>query len=402
MNSISRKKFLALFGCSLILTIAYMSLSSWGLAVPFLSETFQLNTIMIQLGNAALIAGYAVGSFVEGRLLKSWGWKKTFLFAMALFLAGSVSIPFVTSYPLIVFLRFIMGFGLIVNVTTFLVSGWFSLSSRGLAVGVLLGCIGLGTALGGFVTGALSALFSWQNIFLILAALTLIGVIAFLLLVKDPPRQNTSTATVSGQSFQGSIYKQPALWLFALSLLFVFFNVYGLYAYLASYMQTLGYSVAEIGLIVLFNGLIAVASTPFGGLLSDWLVKKTGNVVRARAYAIAFSGAAVGVVGCLLIPLLAPLNIGFAILTAIISGWGCPAANSPILSLPSDIFGSEAAGAANGMVILIAGIGGILSPILVPAIAQATSWTVGWVVTAAAAFVCMVLSLLLPRVRIKN
>ena len=113
MNRISSKKFLALFGCSFVLTIAYMSLSSWGLAIPSLSETFQLNDIMIQLGNAALIAGYAVGSFVEGRLLLRWGWRKTFLFAMCLFLAGSLLIPFVTSYPVIVFLRFLMGFGIL-------------------------------------------------------------------------------------------------------------------------------------------------------------------------------------------------------------------------------------------------------------------------------------------------
>ena len=89
-------------------------------------------------------------------------------------------------------------------------------------------------------------------------------------------------------------------------------------------------------------------------------------------------------------------------LTALISGWGCPAANSPILSLPSDIFGSEAAGAANGMVILVAGIGGILSPILVPYIAEATNWTVGWIITAAAAFACMIISLILPRIRVRN
>ena len=330
------------------------------------------------------------------------GLEEDLFFAMALFLIGSILIPFVESYPIIIVLRFLMGFGLIVNITTFIVSGWFPLAQRGLAVGVLLGCIGLGTALGGFVTGALTELFSWQNIFLILAAVTIAGMVIFLLIVGNPPRQDKTDADPKGRAFRGDIYKQPALWLFALSLLFVFFNVYGLYAYLASYMQTLGYSVAETGLIVLFNGLVAVASTPFGGYLSDWLVKKTGNVVRARAYAIAFSGALVGVVGCLLIPLLAPISIGFAILTALISGWGCPAANSPILSLPSDIFGSEAAGAANGMVILVAGIGGILSPILVPYIAEATNWTVGWIITAAAAFACMIISLILPRIRVRN
>lgn len=35
-------------------------------------------------GNAALMAGYAIGSFLEGRMLMRFGWRKTFLFAMGL------------------------------------------------------------------------------------------------------------------------------------------------------------------------------------------------------------------------------------------------------------------------------------------------------------------------------
>lgn len=35
-------------------------------------------------GNAALMAGYAIDSFLEGRMLMRFGWRKTFLFAMGL------------------------------------------------------------------------------------------------------------------------------------------------------------------------------------------------------------------------------------------------------------------------------------------------------------------------------
>ena len=35
-------------------------------------------------GNAALMAGYAIGSFLEGCMLMRFGWRKTFLFAMGL------------------------------------------------------------------------------------------------------------------------------------------------------------------------------------------------------------------------------------------------------------------------------------------------------------------------------
>jgi MFS family permease len=399
------KPKMVLAGCCLMLTIAYMSLAAWGIAVPALAETFKLSETMIQLGNAALIGGYAVGSFVEGRMFVSFGFKKTSFFAIGLFIIASILIPYIKNYPIILCLRFAMGFGLIVNITTTIVSSWFPIKQRGLAVGILLGCIGLGSAFGGIVTGVLSSMLGWQEIFLSLAAITIVGFILFQLTVKEPPVQVDETPNQPAEETPDtgiSIYRQPVLWLFALMLLFVFFNVYGLYAYLAIYMQTEGYTVMQAGLLVFFNGFIAVASTPVGGLISDRLVKKVNNVLKARVYTIAFAAAAVGFLGCILIPVLAPLGFGGAILVSLISGWGCPAANSPILLLPTDLLGKRAAGTGIGIIILIAGIGGIVSPILVPFIAESAGWTTGWFITAAAALGCMIISLLIPKVKVRT
>jgi MFS family permease len=399
------KKKTVLIGCCLILTIAYMSLAAWGVAIPALAEAFRLSETMIQLGNAALIAGYAVGSFVEGRMLVSFGFRKTSFFAMGLFIVASILIPCIKNYPLILFLRFLMGFGLIVNITTTMVSSWFPLKQRGLAVGVLLGCIGLGSAFGGIVTGVLSSVLRWQEIFLLLAVITIVGFILFQLMIKEPPDQVSKTNRQSAEETPDtgiSIYRQPVLWFFALMLLFVFFNVYGLYAYLAIYMHTQGYTVMQAGLLVFFNGFIAVVSTPIGGLISDHLVQKGNSVLKARVYTIAFAAAAVGFLGCILIPFLAPLGLGGAILVSLISGWGCPAANSPILLLPTDLLGKRAAGTGIGIIILIAGIGGIVSPILVPFIAESAGWTVGWLITALSALGCMLISLLIPKVKVRT
>lgn len=401
MTASVSKKYSVLFGCSLMLTIAYMALSSWSAAVPELSSTFNLSNTMVQVGNGALIAGYAVGSFIEGKMLNSIGWKKTFIMAMSLFILGSVLIPFVTNYGVIILLRFLMGFGLIVNITCALVGGWFPTRQRGLAVGILVGCIGLGSAMGGYLTGILNPMVGWKNTFLLLAAITVGGVIIFLLTVKSPPEKLeddfSSAGGVKEPEFKGNIYAQPALWLFALALMCVFFNVYGMYAFLANYMHSIGYSAQEVSLIVLFNGLIAIVSTPVGGWVSDRLIAKTGNVLKSRAYSVAFVGALVGTLGCLLTPFLAPMGFGAAILGAVIAGWGCPATNSPILSLPSDIFGSKAAGPANGVVILIAGIGGVVSPVLVAQLADTIGWAAGWFSIAAASAVCFIISLILPR-----
>jgi MFS family permease len=387
-----------------MLTITYMSLSAWSIAVPALAETFQLGNILIQLGNAALIAGYAVGSFVEGKMLISLGFRKTSFFAMGLFIVSSVLIPFIQSYPLILAFRFAMGFGLIVNITTTVVSGWFPLKERGLATGVLLGCIGLGSAFGGIVTGALTFLFGWREIFLILAGVTTAGFVVFLVMVKPPPREpaEMESSTAMDPDTGISIYRQPVLWLFAFILLCMFFNIYGMYAYLGMYMREEGYGVMQAGIFVFCNGFMAVISTPAGGLISDRIMRKTGNVLKARVYTIAFPATLAGFVGCALIPFLAPLGFWAAILVSLFSGWGCPAANSPVLLLPVDLLGKRAAGTGIGIIILIAGIGGIVSPILVPFVAALTDWATGWMITAFSALVCVVIALIIPKVKVRK
>ncbi len=60
-------------------------------------------------------------------------------------------------------------------------------------------------------------------------------------------------------------------------------------------------------------------------------------------------------------------------------------------------FGAKAAGEAIGLVLLIAGAGGIISPILVTWLASTYGWYVGWYVTAAAAGLGFIISMILPR-----
>ncbi|MGI8312266.1 hypothetical protein [Saccharopolyspora hattusasensis] len=100
-------------------------------------------------------------------------------------------------------------------------------------------------------------------------------------------------------------------------------------------------------------------------------------------------------VGCALVPHVAPLGLGAAVLIALVAGWGTPATNGPGLSLPSDLFGSAAAGPGVGLVLLVAGAGGIISPILAPYIASVSNWTVGWYVTADATLVGLLINLVL-------
>ena len=97
----AKGKYAALIGCTLMLTIVYMSLTSWSVAVNELSKTFDLSAPLIQAGTSMQIAGYVIGGFIEGKLIGRFGWRKVFTVVIVAFIIASALIPIVNNYYII-------------------------------------------------------------------------------------------------------------------------------------------------------------------------------------------------------------------------------------------------------------------------------------------------------------
>lgn len=394
----ARGKYAALIGCTLMLTIVYMSLTSWSVAVNELATTFDLSTPLIQAGSSMLIAGYVIGGFIEGKLIGKYGWRKVFTVVIIAFIIASILIPIVTNYYIILLLRFVQGCGCMVGLTSHVVSSWFPTKQRGLALGILLGAIGLGSAFGGYIGGILTPMVGWKTTFWIISAVSIIGAIIFYIMVRVAPplEEEAEVEPETIEENQKNLLKEPALWLLGLSTLCCFFNCYGMYAFLPQYLYTLDYAAGDVAKIVFLNGFIAVISTPLVGWISDKRVPKHG-ALKARTWANIWPALFVGLVGCVLMPHLAPVSIAAAFIVSLIAGWGVPATNGPGLSLPADLFGSAASGPGVGLVLLVAGAGGIIAPIFVPWLAAQTSWTVGWYITALPCLIGMLINMYLSK-----
>lgn len=394
----ARGKYAALIGCTLMLTIVYMSLTSWSVAVNELATTFDLSTPLIQAGSSMLIAGYVIGGFIEGKLIGKYGWRKVFTVVIIAFIIASILIPIVTNYYIILLLRFVQGCGCMVGLTSHVVSSWFPTKQRGLALGILLGAIGLGSAFGGYIGGILTPMVGWKTTFWIISAVSIIGAIIFYIMVRVAPplEEEAEVEPETVEENQKNLLKEPALWLLGLSTLCCFFNCYGMYAFLPQYLYTLDYAAGDVAKIVFLNGFIAVISTPLVGWISDKRVPKYG-ALKARTWANIWPALFVGLVGCVLMPHLAPVSIAAAFIVSLIAGWGVPATNGPGLSLPADLFGSAASGPGVGLVLLVAGAGGIIAPIFVPWLAAQTSWTIGWYITALPCLIGMLINMYLAK-----
>jgi MFS family permease len=134
-----------------------------------------------------------------------------------------------------------------------------------------------------------------------------------------------------------------------------------------SYQLNLGKSALNT-MIVLFGGVVG---DTLGGLISDWRLKRTGDLRRARCDVIA-----VGLLGAVLflVPVVLIHQLWVAVACLALAFFFSELVVAPIWSVPMDI-APRHAGTASGMMNLGFGIAGIVSPPLFGRLVDLTGWT---------------------------
>lgn len=391
MASIYKKngyRWVILISNTLLLTILSMGLTTWSVVIYPLSEAFNLGVLQTLFGASIFVLGYTIGSGIWGKLINPLGFKKTGIIGLICISIGQFAIPYVDNWHAVLALRFIMGMGLIVSPLSYINGIWFSTEQRGLATGIFVAAIPVGFALGGLWAGFLEPIFGWRLTFSCLAFLVLLGGIQWVLLTKNPPvdynidkKNHEEVEGIDNAISKKSVYGEKVTYFIALTVFANFFQIYGMNSIMAVYLETIGYSMSEIGILVFVLGIIGLISSPLGGIVSDKYVRKSKDKAYIqRAWIMAFGGFLISVIGCLLVPIMVPTSLGVAICGMVIVGWGIPWTNGPMSSIPIDIFGSEQGGEALGAMVLLGGAGGVISPLLIAWIGLNISWTYAWFV----------------------
>jgi MFS family permease len=391
----------------IFLTFAYAGLSTWAIAVPKLAETFSLTPSQTQLGASMLMAGYAVGSFVESFIAARIGFKKTGLLAAALLLIPQFAIPYTSSYGLILFLRFIQGWGVVWFITTSMTTAWFPLEERGMASGIVSGGIPFGIGVGGVIAGwLLQVLGTWQRSFIYFGFVVLVIVIIWAILARDPqvnPDEGAVSQTANNSLKKVNPFTLAAGWLVAFCLFSNAFQLIGFNTVLPNYMYDLGYGTTQAGTAILLAGLIGVISTPLGGVFSDRLIKKGMEPTKARAYIMAIPGFLIAGIATIAFPFIAQNGYGALLVMAVIACWGVPLTNASIGALPLDMLKDpEIAGKLFGLTILVGISGAVIAPFLITAISTSIGWNAAFGVLGAVALVGVLLGLIIPSFRQKE
>jgi MFS transporter, AAHS family, 4-hydroxybenzoate transporter len=132
------------------------------------------------------LAGAAIGAFVFGPLADCFGRRWLLVVACVLFSTFSLLTITAASFTALVTLRFITGLGLggAVPISLALVSEYFPVKFRGLAMTGMFSAFPLGGFIGGLIASSIIERYGWQSIFLIGGILP--GVVCLALIIWVP------------------------------------------------------------------------------------------------------------------------------------------------------------------------------------------------------------------------
>ncbi|MGX7706542.1 MFS transporter [Methylobacterium sp. Gmos1] len=349
----------------------------------------ELGMTNTQLGIAfsAFAYSYAVFQVVGGWIADRIGSRVTLLVCGLIWVLTTIGTGLVGSFAALLAVRFVLGIGegATLPAAGRALTSWTPRAKRGFAQGVTHSCSRFGNAVTPPLVAFLILTLSWRMSFIVLGAVTAVWVVVWWFYFRDDPR--THRGVVAGDLADVPAYSLskgkadavpwgPLLRRMAPTMMVYF--CYGwtgwlFFTWLPVFFKH-GYNLDIKNSAILSSGVFfaGVVGDTVGGVICDWVYRRTGSLeaARARVILVSFLGAAAFLVPVLFVRDLA----GIALL---LSGafFMIELTIGPIWAVPMDV-APRHAGTASGLMNAGSAVAGIISPILFGLIIDATqNWT---------------------------
>ena len=341
--------------------------------------------------------GYAVFQIPSGWLADRWGTRRLLSLLPLIWTLATVAMAFAGGFASFVCLRFLGGSAQagIFSCATKTISKWFPSTERGMTSGFLGSFMSVGGAIGAAATGVLLRVMSWQWMLLLYAVPGLIWSAWFFAWFRDRPEDHPSVreqaiGEVPSNGSEPSIGLSETIaeppeatpWLALVSAPTMwwiggqqFFRAAG-YIFYASWFttflqETREVSIDQAGVLTSLPLLGVVIGSPLGGILSDWMISRTGSRRIARQ-----GVAVISMLGCAVLIALAYFveNVWLAVLV-ISAGSFWSALGGPCAYAVTIDVGGNHVGTVFSAMNMCGNIGAAVLPLAVPRlVAMAGSW----------------------------
>jgi MFS transporter, ACS family, D-galactonate transporter len=393
---VPRRRWLVTGLVLVITTVAFVDRVNLSVAAPVLIREFGTNAAVMGLLLSSFSWSYTLLNLPAGRLVDRLGPRVTYTGALLVWSVASLAGAGVSSAGAMFGPRLLLGVGeapfIPAGVRT--LSDWLPRAERGLASGVFISGVALGSAIGPPVLGSVVSAYGWRAGFLVTAAISLVVAVVWFTWYRAPEadrRLSAAERALIAADQEPAEHEAAAPWrvlvrhrdVWALTAGY-FCLLYILYTFVS---WVPGYLVADRHMTLLGSGfatsipwLCAFVVTILSGRLADVAVRRGLRVSTARK-AVLVGGmiAALAIVGTALTG-----SSVVAIVCLSISTSGISAANGACWAATQDVARrSGLAGSAAGFVNGVANVGGLLGPVVTGFLAYAThSFVVPLVVAA--------------------
>ena len=374
--------------------ITYIDRVNISTAAPAMQKDLGLTNTELGLAFAAFAYPYAFFQIAGGWLGDRLGPRKTLLICGTIWSSATVLVGLATGSTSLVLVRILLGIGegSAFPTATRALSNWISAERRGFAQGITHASARLGNALTPPLVALLVLSLSWRASFIIVGAISFVWVVVWWLYFRDDPRNHKGVTSeeiaelpalkIAGERKTvpwGPLLKRMlpvtltdfcygwTLWLFLNWIPSYFFHEYHL-----NLKKTAFFASA-----VFFAGVVG---DTVGGIISDRILRATGDLYKARVYVIVFGF--LGAFACMtpilfvrgLVPIAFCLSGAFFFAELIVA---------PIWAAPMDI-APQYSGTASGFMNFGFGVAGMISPIFFGVVIDATgNWNLPFIASLA-------------------
>ena len=382
---------IVLFLLCLMYLITYIDRVNIATAAEPIRKEFQLSDTKLGFAFSAFGYAYLLLQVSGGWIADRFGPRKTLTLSGLIWAASTMLTGAVTGLWSLFSARLLLGIGegATFPTATRAMSNWVRAGKRGYAQGITHSFARIGNAIAPPLVVALIAWWGWRGSFVALGLLSLVWVIAWGMYFRDDPRGHAGVTQEEIDTlppYRGGLkHRPPTPWgpltLRMLPVIVVYF-CYGwtLWLYLTWLPQFLlrsfGLNLKKSALFsmgVFFGGVVG---DTMGGLISDSILHRTKNVVRARSHLVFVS--LVGSLVCL-VPVLFIHAIGWVAICLTGAFFFLELTIGPIWAIPMDIAPAYS-GTASGLMNSGSALAAIVSPLVFGIIIDRThNWSLPFV-----------------------
>jgi MFS family permease len=332
---------------------------------------------------------YAIFQIIGGWLADRMGARRTLLICGSIWVAATIATGLVGGLVSLCAARLLLGIGegAALPAQARAITNWYQTKDRGFVQGITHSSSRLGNAVAPTLVVMLTTLYSWRLSFVIVGLLTAVWIVVWVIHYRDDPResQHVNAAELAllpaarrskstSTPWRGILRRMsPSIFVYfcqvwSNTLFFSWVPMFFLRGYGLNLKQSAIFSSG-----VFFAGVVGDV---LGGLLSDRVLRRTGNLKLARQGVIAFG--LLGAFVCM-IPVLASRNL--TVVTLCLSGafFMLELTIGPIWAVPMDV-APRHAGTASGMLNTGAALATIVSPVVFGVVVDATgNWSLPFV-----------------------